>query len=68
MFSMKGKYVKGEDLTKAVNSITDLRGEIDVYSADLKDAQIDLLLDLNLIDGDQEAYMRSIVNKVRRFK
>lgn len=62
MFSMKGKYVKGEDLTKVIDSIIDVRDDSEA-SKEAKIGQVEALVALNLISKDKEAYILAIVNK-----
>lgn len=62
MFSMKGKYVKGEDLTKVIDSIIDVRDDSEA-SKEAKIGQVEALVALNLIDKDKEAYILAIVNR-----
>lgn len=62
MFSMKGKYVKGEDLTKVIDSIIDVRDDSEA-SKEAKIGQVEALVALNLINKDKEAYILAIVNK-----
>lgn len=62
MFSMKGKYVKGEDLTKVIDDIIDVRDDSEA-SKEAKIGQVEALVALNLISKDKEAYILAIVNK-----
>lgn len=62
MFSMKGKYVKGEDLTKVIDNIIDVRDDSEA-SKEAKIGQVETLVALNLISKDKEAYILAIVNK-----
>lgn len=62
MFSMKGKYVKGEDLTKVIDNIIDVRDDSEA-SKEAKIGQVEALVALNLISKDKEAYILAIVNK-----
>lgn len=62
MFSMKGKYVKGEDLTKVIDNIIDVRDDSEA-SKEAKIGQVEALVALNLINKDKEAYILAIVNK-----
>ena len=62
MFSMKGKYVKGEDLTKVIDNIIDVRDNSEA-SKEAKIGQVKALVALNLINKDKEAYILAIVNK-----
>ena len=55
MFSMKGRYIKGEDLTKLMNGICDMRVS-DKEEVIKKRGKLQALVDLNLINEDQEMY------------
>lgn len=55
MFSMKGKYVKGEDLSNLMKDILDMRIETEVELSE-KRGKLIALIELNLISEEEKTY------------